>query len=116
MIHENDNIKLFTDSTGNPDLGYGAYCQCHWIYWSWPYGWETSVLKEMSFLELVPILLAMYLCGGCFVNKKIIMFIENSALVSIVNRQSSISKIVMMVIRRMVLLLLKNNILFMQHM
>lgn len=40
------------------------------------------------------------------------MFIDNSALVSIVNRQSSKSKRVMMLIRRMVLLLLKYNIMF----
>ena len=66
LIHENkwlssDNIELFTR---HPDLGCGAYRQGHWIYWSWPNDWKTSVLKEMSFFELMPILLAIYLCGG----------------------------------------------------
>ena len=41
LIHENewlssDNIELFTDSTANSGLGCGAYCQGHWINWSWP--------------------------------------------------------------------------------
>ena len=116
LIHENEwlsieNIELFTDSTANSDLGCGAYCHGHWIYWSWPNEWETSVFKAMPFLELVQILLAIHLWGEkCFVNKKNIMLIDNSALVSIVNWQSSKSKRVMMLIRRMVLLLLKYNI------
>ena len=54
----------------------------------------------------------LFVGGKCFVNKKIIMFIDNSALVSIVNRQLSKSKRVMMLIRRMVLLILRNNIIF----
>ena len=54
LIHENeclssDSIELLTDSTGNPDLGCGAYCQGHWIYWSWPNDWEISVFKNVIF-------------------------------------------------------------------
>lgn len=35
LIHESewlssDNIELYTDSSGNPELGCGAYCQGHW--------------------------------------------------------------------------------------
>ena len=68
---------------------------------------------EIFCFQLVQIPLAIYLWGDkCFVNKKIIMLIDNSALVSIVNRQSQKSKRVMMLIRRMVLLLLRNNIMF----
>lgn len=118
LIHESewlssDNIELYTDSSGNPELGCGAYCQGHWSYWSWPLGWESSIFKEMSFLELVPILLAMYLWGEkYFANKKIIMYIDNNALVSIVNRQTSKSKRVMVLLRKLVLLLLRNDIMF----
>lgn len=118
LIHESewlssDNIELYTDSSGNRELGCGAYCQGHWSYWSWPLGWESSIFKEMSFLELVPILLAMYLWGKkYFANKKIMMYIDNNALVSIVNRQTSKSKRVMVLLRKLVLLLLRNDIMF----
>lgn len=47
-----------------------------------------------------------------FANKKIIMYIDNNALVSIVNRQTSKSKRVMVLLRKLVLLLLRNDIMF----
>lgn len=118
LIHDkewisNHNINLYTDSSGNSSLGCGAYCNGSWCFWQWPTDWEEETFKEMSFLELVPILLSISLWGQkLFKNKKIIMHTDNQALVSIINKQTSKSKRVMMLVRKMVLLLLENNIMF----
>ncbi|KAK3108908.1 hypothetical protein FSP39_018419 [Pinctada imbricata] len=109
----NDVINLYTDSSGNQNLGCGGYCDGSWFYWQWPNDWEEPVFKEMTFLELVPILLAVKVWGMTYLkNKKIIMHVDNQALVSVINRQSSKSKTVMKLVRAMVLYLLKFNILF----
>ena len=118
ILHEqewlaNDVIDMYTDSSGNPNLGCGGYCDGRWFYWQWPKDWDESVFREMTFLELVPILIAVKIWGmEVLQNKKIIMHVDNQALVSVINKQSSKSKAVMKLVRPMVLYLLKFNVLF----
>lgn len=74
LIHESDwlssdNIELYTDSSGNPELGCGAYCRRHWSYLSWPLGWESLIFKEVSFnFGISP-----YTTGNVFVGEGDIM-------------------------------------------
>ena len=67
----------------------------------------------MSFLELVPVLLAIQLWGQTRMsNKKILMHIDNMGLVSVANKQISKSKRIMLLLRPLVLLFLQYNIIF----
>ena len=35
----NDVIQLFTESSGNPNLGCGAYFAEYWVQFQWSYHW-----------------------------------------------------------------------------
>jgi hypothetical protein len=83
----NEALELFTDSTGNALLGCGAYLSGHWVQYRWPSSWEnTEILTDITFLELVPIVLSLIIWGPEFKNKKILLHIDNQALVSIINK------------------------------
>ena len=109
----NDTLKLFSDSTGNPTLGCGAYFDGDWIQFRWPESWALEeFMSDMSFLEFVPVLLAMFTWVAKLRNKKIILRIDNQALVSIINSRTSKSKFVMHLLRPFVLLTMCNNVQF----
>lgn len=109
----NDTLRLFSDSTGNPTLGCGAYFNGDWIQFSWPEPWALEeFMSDMSFLEFVPVLLAMFTWMTKLRNKKIILRIDNQALVSIINSPTSKSTFVMQLLRPFVLLTMCNNVQF----
>ncbi|XP_052695666.1 uncharacterized protein LOC128174070 [Crassostrea angulata] len=108
-----DVLELFTDSTGNAELGCGAYFQGRWAFFEWAPKWHSSdIIRDMTFLELVPLVLAIRLWGQDLECKKDLFFIDNSALVSIVNKQTSKSKRVMKLVRELVLMLMQYNCIF----
>ena len=98
----NEALELITDSTGNALLGCGAYFSFHWVQYRWPSSWEnTEILTDITFLELVPIVLSLIIWGPEFKDKKILLYIDK--LVSIINKRTSKSKHIMKLIRRLVL-------------
>jgi hypothetical protein len=107
----NETLKLFTDSSGNPELDCGVYFNGLWAQLRWP--WRNShLMKNMSFLEMVPVVLAMFLWVTSLENKKILFYIDSNALVSIVNKRSSKDTWIMKMIRPFVLITMKNNVQF----
>ena len=67
-----DDIQLYTDSTGWKTNGCGVYFAGKWAMLKWPTDWaDTEILKDVTYLELVPIALAICLWGYDFKNKKI---------------------------------------------
>ena len=108
-----DTLQLFTDSAGSAGLGCGCYFHGEWVYLQWPEVWmNTQILRDITFLELVPIVLAFYIWGKMLNGKKIILFVDNVSLVHILNKQSSRSDRVMPFLRSFVLSALQNNIQF----
>ena len=108
----NEALKLFTDSSGNASLGCSAFYQCHCVQLQWPNHWKGSdILGDITFLELVSIVLSFFIWGEEFKNK-ILLRVDNQALVSIVNKRTSKSKRVMMLIRKLVFLTMYNNVQF----
>ena len=73
---------------------------------------NTQIFRDITFLELVPIVLAFYIWGKMLNGKKIILFVDNVSLVHILNKQSSRSDRVMSFLRPLVLNALQNNIQF----
>ena len=56
-----NNLQLYTDSAGRANLGCAAIFQTHWIFLPWPINWSSKhLLNDITFLELVPIVLAFY--------------------------------------------------------
>jgi len=107
----NEKLQLFSDSAGGSSLGCAAYFAPHWAYVSWPSSWKgTASLRDVSFLELVPIVLAFHIWGRFWENRKIVLNTDNHGLVYILNKKSSKSLRVMALLRPLVLLLMQYNI------
>jgi len=96
----NESLQLFTDSSGNADLGCGACFRGRWVQFKWPCSWSgTNILKDITLLELVPIVLALSMWSSHFMNNKIIFRVDNKALTDILNKRTSKSKRIMSLLR-----------------
>lgn len=110
---DNNSLQLFTDSAGAANLGAACFLNGEWCFFPWPEYWSaTQILKDLTFLEMVPVILAMYLWGKKLANRKITLSIDNEALVSVLNRQTSKSKGVMQLVRPFVLMSMTFGITF----
>lgn len=111
--NDSSTLDLFTDSAGSQELGCAAVFGCSWVFYPWPREWHgTNILKDITFLELVPVVLAFLLWAPCLQNKKINLHIDNQSLVCILNKKSSKSKLVMHLVRPLILVCMQNHIQF----
>ncbi|XP_053556935.1 uncharacterized protein LOC128648362 [Bombina bombina] len=106
-----EELELFTDAAGS--AGFGAYLQGRWSAGEWPADWkEKGWIKNMTLLELFPIIVAIELWGHVLENKRIICWSDNKAVVDVMNNLSSSSNPVIKYLRYFVLKCLKHNICF----
>lgn len=106
-----NQLHLYTDSAGSSQLGCAAYFQPHWIHFLWPQQWVgLEIMRDITFLELVPIVMAFHVWAGSLRSKKIVLHIDNQALVIILNKKSSKSKRIMFLLRDLVLHAMLNDI------
>ena len=109
----NEQLQLFTDSAGSVHLGAGCFFEGNWCFFPWPKEWaKTEVHKDLTFLEMVPVILTLYLWGGRLANKKVTFNVDNEALVAVLNRQTSKSRRLMQLVRPFVLLSMRYGIVF----
>lgn len=110
---DNSTLCLYTDSSGSHNLGCGAYLRGSWTFYQWPGNWDGKpILGSLSLLEFIPIVLSIMIWGPRLANKRIKLMVDNLALVSILNTQSSRSSTIMVLVREFVLLIMKYNIQF----
>lgn len=70
------DLHLYTDSAGNSQLGCGVYLQGQLAYFHCPYDWQdTDIITDITFEELVLIVLAVMLFKSLFHIKKIMFHI-----------------------------------------
>ena len=98
---------IYTDSSQN--IGLGAVLGRQWFAKEWPTKWWKE--QNITLLEFVPILLAIWCWKNILQNKIVIFHTDNSSLVNIINKQFSEEPFVRTVLRGFVLSLLKYNIL-----
>ncbi|MCU7858829.1 MAG: hypothetical protein KZQ86_03130 [Candidatus Thiodiazotropha sp. (ex Lucinoma kastoroae)] len=107
----NDDVQLYTDSAGGPDLGFGIYFQGKWACATWPIFWrEMGLTDDITVLELFPILVSLHLWGQNLRNKKIRFNCDNMAVVQIINSMTSKSELVMCLVRLLTIRCLELNI------
>ena len=107
----NDDIQLFTDSAGGPDLGFGAYFVGKWAQGAWPQSWvDKGITADITVLELFPLLVSLHTWGEELRNKKIVFRVDNIAVVHIINTMTSKSNRVMTVLRALTLRCLHLNV------
>lgn len=104
-VLSNHDVHLYTDASGK--LGYGAVFGVDWFSGVWSDWW---VGKNIMMLELYPIVIAIEVWGPRLRNKRLTLFTDNMALVTVLNKQTSKDKLTMILLRRLVLVCLKNNI------
>ena len=106
-------MYVYPDSAGKSQLGCGAFFNGQWVFFPWPVHWHgCPIMRDITLLELIPVVLAISTWGSQFSNKKLIMHVDNEAFVSVINKQTSKSKNVMTLVRTLVLCLLQNNTTF----
>ena len=104
-------LELFTDSAGGSTKGCGSYFQGKWTFLKWPEEWSgTDILKDITYLEMIPIALSVYLWGNLFLKKKILINSDNKAVVEILNSKTSKSVRVMSLVRHIVYWSLLSNV------
>jgi hypothetical protein len=89
------------------NLGFGIYFNHKWAQACWPKDWEEiGILSDVTFLELFPVVAALFIWGSELKNKNILFHVDNQAVVTIINKKSSKSPRVMSLVRKMVLVCL----------
>ena len=98
---------FFTDASKS--LGCGAVFGSKWFSLAWPSVWWSE--QNITFLELVPIVLAIEAWGKEIRNHCLVLHTDNMALKHVINAQSSREDLVMTWVRRLVLQALRHNVL-----
>ena len=104
-----DSVELVTDAAAY--VGYGAFYQGKWVQGSWP----SCILEHppaIAFLEFFPLLVAVLCWGPLLANRRVTFRSDNSAVVHIINSQTSHCDRIMHLVRLFVLHCLKYNIIF----
>ena len=99
-------LDFYTDVVGS--FGFAAIFQSHWFYGSWPALYADF---DITFKELLPIVLALEIWGPSLANKCISLHSDNMAVVCILNKQTSKDKNLMFLVRQFVLCCMLYNIL-----
>jgi len=108
-----DTLELFTDSAGAQELGCACILREQWAYFQWPSAWKGSdILRDITFLEMVPVLLAIMLWGLKLQRRRVLLRIDNEALVAVLNKQSSRSTRLMRLVRQFILFAMRHEIVF----
>ena len=109
----NVELELYTDSAGGIGKGCAAYLQGKWAYLKWPKEWSgTDILRDMTYLEIIPIALAIFLWFDRFQLKNILFYSDNLVVVTILNSKSYKSDRVMCILRLIVYCSLIGNFQF----
>ena len=101
------DLHITTDAAGA--LGYAGILGTHWFALPWPY--EIAQL-HITFKELFPIAVAFYIWGKLWSRRRVLLFCDNDAVVSIINSGTSKDQAVMFLLRRMFLVAAQSSFTF----
>ena len=104
QIANSITIHMVSDAS---KLGFGACYGTKWLQATYPVPWQSH---HITILELYPIFVLISIFGRLMKNSHIMFHCDNSAVNSIINKQSSQDNTVMKIIRPLVLLLIQHNI------
>ncbi|OCT55200.1 hypothetical protein XELAEV_18003897mg [Xenopus laevis] len=86
----------------------GAFFKGLWCAERWPSSWlKSDLIRNLTFLELFPILVSIVLWGNELRNSRVIFYCDNLSVVNVVNRQTATSLPVLTILRQLVLQCLK---------
>ena len=104
-------LQFYSDASKNFNLGFGAFCEKSWMQVCWS---DMNVTPDMNpsiqYLQLFTLTAAVLAWVHRFQNRKIMIFCDNEAVVSMVNNTTSSCKNCMVLIRFLVLHCLIHNV------
>ena len=103
------DIELYTDASGS--YGYGGYYQGKWFSVPWPDDLPKLGDADMSiaFMELVPIVTAVYIWSHAWSGKRILFHSDNQSVVHMIQKGRSRSHLIMKLMRRLTLCCAQGN-------
>ena len=104
-----DQLFFYTDSSANPDLGFGAIFGTHWVFGQWEAGFVKRCKPSIAYLELFAICTAFHIWQRKLKNLRLVLFCDNQSVVNMVNQTTSKCQNCMSLIRKITLLSLKIN-------
>ena len=103
-------IDMYSDASGNPELGYGALCRTSFLVGKWNSTFVRIKRPSIEFLELYALTAGVLVWIRCFRNKRICLFVDNESVMHMVNNSSSKCKNCMVLIRLITLESLLQNV------
>ena len=108
-LHKAIWLPCFTDSAKGHDLGFGGVFRPHWLFGHWKQDFIKREDPSIEFLELYGLVVAVFVWSKELINRRIVVFCDNQAIVNMINNNSSSCQFCMKLIRMLVLLSLKRN-------
>ena len=109
-----EEIRMFSDASKNPLLGFGSVCNDSWTYSQWDREF-MEVDPSIEFLELFAVVVGVINWIHRFSNKRIILFCDNQSVVGMINKTTSSCDNCLTLIRILVFQGLKHNIRIYAH-
>ena len=100
-------LDWFTDASGK--IGFGGYYKKAWFQGRWDEDWIEECKPSIEYMELFAVAKSIYLWGDSVQNKRIYLFCDNQAVVSMINNVTSSCKNCMVLIRKITLKSLETN-------
>lgn len=94
-----DTLQILVSSDRSGSFGCGVVLGSHWTFLQRPLEWSFEDRRDLTYLVLVPVALAIQILGSKLQSKKNIMHIDNIAVVQIINQKTSKSSRVMSLLR-----------------
>ena len=110
-----DQIDMYSDSSKNALLGFGAMCQSSWMYGQWDHDFIKNNDPSIEYLELWVVVAGVLTWIHRFSNRRIILFCDNKSAVDMINATSSTCKNCLVLIRILVLESLRKNVRIFAH-
>ncbi len=99
-------LQCYTDAS---NMGYGLVFGHKWVYGSFPDSWSRL---NIALREAYPVMLLFEMFGQELKQKKLILKIDNEALVSMLNDTTSKNPSIMVLIRHIVLKTMEHNVVY----
>ena len=105
-----EDIDMYSDASGNPNLGFGALCESQYLWAKWDSNFVRTHKPSIEFLELYAFTAGVLTWIKKFKNKRVCLFIDNESAMHMVNNSSSKCKNCMMLIRLITIECLLHNV------
>ena len=96
-------LGIYSDASRNFKLGFGAYCGPEWSLGQWDESFCKTKEPSIEYLELFAVTVAVLNWLKLFENRRIVLFCNNQAVVSMINNCTSVCRNCMILIRMIVL-------------